>query len=149
MEKEFSKVLGLIIAGSLAVVIICAAIGQCKCFAFIWARRNADYPATLFQMAMISELPGYECDSTANTELLTCQLCAQAFMMQTNERDPLYAIIAILGFLNLGAAAFVVLFIKNVPWKAVPRSARMLVVSFLVYFLTTYVLLPAIACTSR
>lgn len=58
-----------------------------------------------------------------------------AFMMQTLDRNPLFGIIAVLGFLNLVAAAFVVLFLHHVPFTAIPKSARMLVASFLLYFM--------------
>lgn len=57
-------------------------------------------------------------------------------MMQTHERDPFYGIIAALGFLNVVAAAFVIMFLYMVPFHAVPRSAMMLVASFLLYFAT-------------
>jgi hypothetical protein len=58
-------------------------------------------------------------------------------MMQTLDRNPLFAIIAVLGFLNVVAAAFVVLFLYHVPFNAIPKSARMLVASFLLYFIVS------------
>lgn len=59
-------------------------------------------------------------------------------MMQTHEREPLWVIVSLLGGLNLIAAAFVFMFLYHVPYRAVPKSAMMLVASFLLYFLTRY-----------